>query len=106
MSEENLKVLFTTNVSPEWNFGILYHRWGGKGLYQNQNTKDKSFTAFTSYTGKRYVAHGGYIYNGINVYENGGIIDDYYLVDTVIDAGAIDVKLKTARNKLRSSTYF
>jgi hypothetical protein len=106
VAEDNLKVLFTANILPEWNFGILYNRFGTKGTYQNQGTKDKSFTAFTSYTGKRYVAHTGYIYNAITNNENGGIIDDYYFVDTVLDAGAIDINLKQASNKLRSNIYF
>lgn len=106
VSEDNLKVLFTTNVLPAWNIGILYHRYGAKGAYQNQGTKSKSFTAFTSYTGERYVAHAGYIYNAITNNENGGILNDRYFTDTVMDAGAIDVQLKTAKNKLRSNTYF
>ena len=106
IAEDNLKVLFTTNVLPALNFGLSYNKYGAKGIYQNQATKDKSFTIFSSYIGKRYVAHGGYIYNGIDNKENGGIINDYFIVDTIIDAGAIETNLKTAKNKLRSNTYF
>lgn len=106
ISEDNLMVLFTRNINPAWNFGLYYQRMGARGIYQNQATNTKSFTLFTSYTGKRYVAHLGYIYNGINNRENGGIANDFFITDTVMTPNTIEVRLKTARNRLSSNTYF
>ncbi|MDR0386125.1 MAG: putative porin [Prevotellaceae bacterium] len=105
-SEDNIKVLFTRNISPSLNAGLYYQKMGSKGTYQNQRTKDKTFNMFVSYVGEKYVAHAGYIYNGINNKENGGIVDDFFVKDTIVNADAIDVKLKSALNVLSSNTYF
>jgi hypothetical protein len=105
-SEDNTKLLFTRNITPSLNFGLYYHKMGTKGTYQHQRTRDKTFNMFASYIGDRYVAHAGYIYNGVNNMENGGIVNDFFVTDTVINSDAIDVKLKSALNILSSNTYF
>ena len=106
ISEDNLDALYTQNITPEFNFGLSYVRRGAKGNYQNQATKNKSFSLFGSYIGKRYAAHAGYLFNGADNRENGGIVDDYFLVDTTLRPDAIDVKLKTASANLTENTYF
>jgi hypothetical protein len=105
-AEDNVKVLFTRNISPSLNVGLYYHKMGTKGTYQNQRTKDKTFNMFVSYVGERYVAHAGYIYNGVNNKENGGVVNDFFVKDTVVNSDVIDVKLKSALNVLSSNTYF
>ncbi|MDR1129921.1 MAG: putative porin, partial [Prevotellaceae bacterium] len=105
-AEDNTKILFTRNISPSLNAGLYYHKMGAKGTYQNQRTRDKAFNMFVSYVGAKYVAHAGYIYNGVNSMENGGIVNDFFVEDTVINSDAIDVKLKSASNIVSSDTYF
>jgi hypothetical protein len=105
-SEDNTKVLITRNINPSLNAGLYYHKMGTKGSYQNQRTRDKTFNMFVSYVGKKYVAHAGYIYNGVDNMENGGIINDFFVEDTIVNSNTIDVKLKTALNVLSSNTYF
>jgi hypothetical protein len=105
-AEDNIKVLLTRNMSPSLNAGLYYQKMGTKGAYQNQRTKDKTFSMFVSYVGDKYVAHAGYIYNGVNNKENGGIINDFFVEDTVVKSDIIDVKLKSALNVLSSNTYF
>ena len=104
--EDNIEVVFTQNINPNWNIGINYKKTGAIGLYQNQRTKDKTFNIFTSYVGKRYVAHAGYIYNGISNKENGGIVNDAFLKDTILEPDAINTRLLTAANEIKSNTYF
>lgn len=106
VSEDNLFVTFTRNISPSWNFGLHYQRMGAKGLYLNQATDTRSFTLFTSYSGKRYVLHAGYIYNGIKNKENGGVANDFFITDTTLNTRAIEVRLNSAKNRIRSNTYF
>jgi hypothetical protein len=105
-AENNLKVLLTRNISPSLNVGLYYQKMGTLGTYQNQRTKDKTFNMFVSYVGQKYVAHAGYIYNGVNNKENGGIVNDFFVKDTVVKSDAIDVRLKSALNVLSSNTYF
>ncbi len=106
IAEDDLVVSFSTNIKPEWSIGLYYQRYGTKGVYQNQKTEGRTFSIYTGYAGKRYSAHAGYIYNGIKNKENGGIQDDYYITDTVMEAQIIPVNLQTAYNKLRSNAYF
>ncbi|MDR1896502.1 MAG: putative porin [Prevotellaceae bacterium] len=106
IAEDNVKVLFTRNVTPSLNFGLSYQKMGALGIYQNQRAKAKTFNIFGSYVGKQYVAHAGYIFNGVNNKENGGIVNDFFIEDTTINSEAIDVKLKSALNVVESNIYF
>jgi hypothetical protein len=106
ISEDNLKVLLTQNITPEWNVGLYYQRYGTRGLYQNQGADNRVFTVYSSYAGKRYSAHAGYIHNRVSNKENGGIINDDDLIDPDKDSEIIEVNLKDAGNRLRSNGYF
>ncbi|MDR2465813.1 MAG: putative porin [Prevotellaceae bacterium] len=105
-AEDDLIVLFTRNISPAWNAGIHYHKLGAIGNYRNQRAKQKTFSAFTSYVGKNYAAHAGYIYNSASNKENGGIANDFFIEDTVVGSTSIDVRLQSALNELSSNTWF
>ncbi|MCL2133517.1 MAG: putative porin [Bacteroidales bacterium] len=104
--ELNLEALNTQNITPEWNFGILYRHFGGKGLLANESTDVRNFTLFTSYSGRNYLAQAGYIYNSSNNKQNGGIIDDSAILDTTIDVRTISVNLTNAREKISTNTFF
>ena len=104
--ELNIEALNTQNITPEWNFGIRYRHFGGKGLLANESTDNRNFILFTSYSGKRYHAQAGYIYNGSENKQNGGIIDDTHILDTTIDVRAIPVNLTTAKEIISTNTFF
>lgn len=106
IAEDNLKVLLNQNVTPEWNVGLYYQRYGTRGIYQNQSTDTRAFTLYSSYTGKRYTAHAGYIHNRVTSSENGGIANDADLIDPDKESEVIDVNLSKAGNQLRSNAYF
>jgi hypothetical protein len=105
-SEDNLRVIFARNISPSWNTGIYYRRMGTRGIYQYQTTGVKTFNFVTSYVGKKYAAHAGYIYNSVNNRENGGVVNDFFIADTTVNANTIDVRLRGATNRLASNTFF
>ena len=57
--------------------------------------------------GKRYLAHGGIIWNSINRVENGGVSDISQVKDTVLqDIREVDVFLSSATNKYMKRTVF
>ena len=56
--------------------------------------------------GKRYLMHAGYIYNKVARSENGGIIDNFWIRDTTVDAREIDVYLKEASSTTKKNTVF
>lgn len=104
--ESNIKILTTQNILPEWNVTLEYHRFGSKGMLQNENTDNRTFVASTNYMGKRYLMHAGYIYNKVVRTENGGIVDNFWIRDTTVDGKEIAVALSDAHNKIKKNTVF
>jgi len=109
-SEElNLEALNAQNITPEWNFGVLYRHLGGKGLLANEATDVRTFSLFTSYSGKRYHAQAGYIYNSSNNKQNGGLINDSTILYPDKDAvglRSIFVNLTNAKERISTNTFF
>ena len=104
--ESNVQVLTTQNITPELNFTLEYRRYGSNGMLRREDTDNRSFLATTNYMGKKYLMHAGFIYNKIERSENGGVIDQSWIRDTVVDAREIEVYLKNADNKLKKNTIF
>ncbi len=104
--ESNVKFFHTQNLSPNLNFGILYKRYGGKGLLMNESTDNRTFAITSNYLGKRYVMNAAFLNNSIKRQENGGIISDKDILDTNIDVRTIPVLFDDANNKLKRTTLF
>ena len=104
--ESNVQVLTTQNITPELNFTLEYRRYGSNGMLRREDTDNRSFLATANYMGKKYLMHAGFIYNKIERSENGGVIDQSWIRDTVVDAREIEVYLKNADNKLKKNTIF
>ena len=104
--ESNIKILTTQNITPELNITLEYTRFGGNGLLKREDTNNRNVVMATNYMGKRYLMHAGYIYNKVERSENGGIVDNFWIRDTTVDAREIDVHLKDAKNSLRKNTLY
>ncbi len=104
--ETNVKFLHTQNLTPSFNFNILYKRVGGKGILENESTDNRTFAITGNYIGKRYVAQGGYIFNRVKRKENGGVADPAMILDTIVDARTIPVRLTSASSALKKNTLF
>ena len=103
--ESDILHIFTTqNITPELNFSILYDRYGGNGILENENTANKTFTVQTNYLGKKYMMHAGYIYNMVSRDENGGINDLTWIRDTTVDGRDIRVNLTNAHSRIKSDS--
>ena len=103
---DNLHIFTTQNILPSLNFQLCYDRFGGGGILENEKTTNKNFHAALNYTGKRYLAHGGYIYNMVNRGENGGVSDLYWVRDTTVEHREIPVNLTKAQSKIVKHTGF
>ena len=103
---DNIHFLTTQNILPELNFSILYDRYGGGGFLENQTTKNKTFAVDVNYLGKKYLAHGGYIYNMATAGENGGIRDNMWVRDTLVEVREIPVTLKDASSHVKKHTLY
>ena len=104
--ESNLQILTTQNITPELNFTLEYRRYGSNGMLRREDTDNRSVLMSTNYMGKRYLMHAGYIYNRIERSENGGIVDQTWIRDTLVDAREVEVHLKDASNRLKKNTLF
>ena len=104
--ESNVRLLTTQNITPQLNLTIEYRRYGGNGLLKREDTDNRTFVAAANYLGKKYMMHAGYIYNKVERSENGGIVDESWIRDTVVDSREIEIYLRDASNKLKKNTIF
>lgn len=105
-AENDLHIMTTQNIFPSWNFTLEYDRFGANGMLENEDVDNRTFAATTSYLGKKYQAHAGYIYNKMSKGENGGVVDNFWIRDTTVGSREIDVKLKDANTLIKKNTVF
>lgn len=104
--ETNIKFLHTQNITPAFNFSILYQRYGGNGILSYEETDNRTFAITGNYLGKKYVAQGGYIFSRVKRDENGGITDPTQVLDTLIDSKTLSVALSDANTQVKKNTFF
>jgi len=97
--ETNIRFLHTQNFTPNLNFALNYERFGAEGLLGEEKTDNRNFSAAINYLGERYVMHAGYISQGIKRAENGGVIDDKIILDTLVDVKTVQFRLLDADNR-------
>ena len=105
-ASDNLHILTTQNIFPEFNFTLEYDRFGGNGIMQGEKTINKTFVASANYLGKRYLMHAGYIHNKITRNDNGGTSDNSMVRDTTLDAREYPVNLSKASTSVVRNTFF
>lgn len=104
--ESNVKFLHSQNLNPNWAFQLMYQRYGAKGILLNEATDNRTLALSSNYLGNRYVMHFGYINQIVKRTENGGIVNDSSILETKIDAQAVEITLNDASNTLRRNTLF
>ena len=105
--EENFRITHAQNISPSTGVNIDYKSRGTRGIYTWQRARVKDLSVAFSHTGKRYSVHAGYIYNSVDARENGGIVGDWAVVDTVFELPSnVPVKLQDAQNRIRNNTFY
>lgn len=105
-ASDNLHILTSQNIFPEFNYTLEYNRFGGNGIMENETTANKSLSASFNYTGKKYLMHSGYIHNKITRNENGGTTDNAMVRDTTLDAREYPIHLSKASNRIVKKTFF
>ena len=105
-SNDDIRIFTTQNILPALNVAVEYKTYGGAGILKNQKARNKTAFATANYLGKRYLAHGGVIWNSINRVENGGVMDNKWIRDTLVDVREVDVFLTSATNKYTKRTVF
>jgi len=104
-AEQNLRVFHTQNVNRYLNFGLQYDYYSTKGIYERQLTRNNDFTAFASYYKHRVSAQGTFAYTYIRNQENGGLVDDRFIQDTVMEPNLVPFRLKDASVEYRKRSF-
>lgn len=104
-AEQVLRVLHTQNVNRYLNIGLEYDYYNAKGIYRNQLTRDNIVSVFASYYRKRLSAQATFSYFSIKNKENGGITDDKFITDTVLEPSLVPISLDGASNELRQRSF-
>lgn len=104
--EADIKVMTTQNIFPSLNLTLGYERTGSHGMILREKTENRTAYAYANYLGKKYLAHGGFIYNRVTKNENGGVQDPFWIRDTTVDAFSISVNLANAANQYKKRTFF
>ncbi len=89
-SEQYIRLMHTQNLKPNWNMSFEYRLINSPGFFQNQNTNHNNyrFTSWYQSKNKRYQNFIVIVGNKLQSGENGGIVNDGYLEDSV--GGAFD----------------
>ena len=106
-SNDDIRIFTTQNILPSLNVALEFKTYGGAGILKNQKARNKTGVATANWLGKRYLAHGGIIWNSVNRAENGGVLNIGDIRDTVLqDIREVDVILSSATNKYTKRTVF
>jgi len=107
MKEEQIvNVLHTQNVTKGLNLFFKYNSYGGDGEYVYQKTKDRSGSLGVSFINGRFATHLAWAFNRIDVQENGGIVDEYLVRDSIMSPREIATKLTDARTFIKDRQWF
>lgn len=97
--EQMIQAQHTQNINPTFNAGFDYRLINAPGFFINQNNNHNNVRLFSSYQGKRkrYAAFFVLTSNTIRASENGGILNDSFLLSPNFkDRFGIDVNLGNA----------
>jgi hypothetical protein len=106
LSADNFRVFTTQNILPQLNVALEMKRYGGAGVLRNEETKNNTYFVAGNFLGKKYLAHGGFIFNRLIRQESGGVQDNTWVRDTTVDVREIEVNLAAATNRFKKITVF
>ena len=107
--EEQFGLTVAHNISPSTGFNINYKARGTRGQYDRQRTKNRNLEVAFSHTGKRYSIHAAYIHNYIEQQENGGVVGEWAIRDTIYEMpSGVPMRLSgaEAQNTYRNNAFF
>jgi len=102
----NVHLMTTQNILPELNLTLLFDKWGGEGVLQNEKTDNKVWGVGLNYLGKNYMGHLGYVGNKVGRNENGGVADVAQIRDTTLECRELDVRLSNASSKIMKHSVY
>lgn len=104
--EQNIEVIHTQNISRFFNASFQFKNYTNKGAYTWQESKNNSGNFAGSFVKSRFSTHLSFTFSKIDVQENGGIIDPYFITDTILGTAEIKTRLKEGHNYIKDRQWF
>ena len=107
--EEHFELLHAQNISPSTSANVSYKARSTMGRYDWQRTKNHALSLGFAHTGKRYSLHAGYMRNTVEARENGGVVGEWAIADTVFEMpSGVPMRLASAQaqNHYRNNSFF
>ena len=107
--EEHFEIITSQNINPSTSVSLNYKARGSKGKYDRSRIKNQNFAATVAHTGRRYSVHAAYMHNLIDQQENGGVVGEWAIADTVFEMpSGVPMRLAgaEANNLYRNNSFF
>ncbi len=83
--DDELKFMFTGNITPRWNLGTTLNLTSAVGHYKSQAGKTFNGSVWTSYNGNHYSVQAAFTFNKLSTFENGGLADPMQIRNTELE---------------------
>ncbi len=107
--EQQVGILHTQNIKPNWNFVLQYRLINAPGAYNSQNTNHTNFRINTQYTStdQRYNLFFIALNNSLQSAENGGIESDTFIVNqNTVFNDRFNIPTRLADSVFTSQNFF
>lgn len=107
--EEHFELVHSQNITPSLSANVTYKARSTMGRYDWQRTKNHALSVGAAYTGKRYSVHAAYMNNMVDTRENGGVVGEWAIADTVFEMpSGVPMRLASseAHNHYRNHSVF
>ena len=107
--EEHFELVHSQNINPSTSANVSYKARSTMGRYDWQRTKNHALSVGVAHTGKRYSIHAAYMNNMVDSRENGGVVGEWAIADTVFEMpSGVPMRLASseAHNKYRNNAVF
>ncbi len=107
--EEHFEITASQNINPSTSFALNYKARGAKGKYERSRIKNQNFAGTFAHTGRRYSVHAAFLHNHIEQQENGGVVGNWAIADTVFEMpSGVPMRLASseASNLYRNTSFF
>ena len=107
--EEHFELVHSQNINPSTSANVSYKARSTMGRYDWQRTKNHALSVGVAHTGKRYSVHAAYMNNMVDTRENGGVVGEWAIADTVFEMpSGVPMRLASsqAHNHYRNNSFF
>ncbi len=98
--EQYVNVLHTQNINPYLNVSLRANGHNSTGYYLHQENRNNSFRISTNYIKDKYKVHAYYNFEKYKLTENGGVLRDDYITDSLYQSENLNVNLNEAKNTI------